>query len=69
MLKKNYLMANNLSSLVDSAENGHLTFHTDIDVMSEALQQQLGVDQIPAGDYPAIVLGDTAIYIQFSTRM
>lgn len=59
------LISNNLSSIVDSAENGFLTFHADIGVNSEHLVNVLGFDLIPAGRYPAIILGDTAAYIQF----
>lgn len=66
MIKNSFLTTNNLSSLIDSAENGYLTFHADIDVVSEQFQKQLGFDQIPAGRYPTTTLGDSAIYVQFS---
>lgn len=67
-IKKNFITANNLSSLIDSAENGFITFHADIDVESAELQKQLGFDQIPAGRYPATTLQDSSIYIQFNEK-
>lgn len=42
-----------------------LANHADIGVNSEHLVNVLGFDLIPAGRYPAIILGDTAAYIQF----
>lgn len=67
-IRNNFLTSNNLSSLIDSAENGYLTFHADIDVVSKKLQEQLGFDQIPAGRYPATIFGDSAIYVQFNNK-
>lgn len=64
-VKQSFLKANNSSSLVDSAENGYLTFHADIEIESKKLQEILGSDLIPAGRYPASNLGDSAIYVQF----
>lgn len=65
MIKNSFLTTNNLSSLIDSAKNGYLTFHADIDVISEQFQRQLGFEQIPAGRYPTTILGDSVIYVQF----
>ena len=65
MLKTDFLLDNDLASLCDSAANGYLTFHADINVLSESLQQLLGVELIPAGRYQATTLGDSAIYVQF----
>lgn len=64
-IKCNFLIENDLPSLIDSAKNGSLSFHADIEVLSEQLQRQLGFTQIPAGKYPAMILGDTAIYVRF----
>ena len=67
-IRNNFLTSNNLSSLIDSAEDGYLTFHADIDVVSKKLQEELGFDQIPAGRYPATTFGDSAIYVQFNNK-
>lgn len=68
-LKNDFLLSNDLSSLLDSAENGFLTFHADINVESDSLQELIGFNQIPAGRYPASALGDSAIFIKFLGTM
>ena len=60
-----YLTANNLSSIIDSVHDGYLTFDADIDVVDSSLRKTLGFNQIAAGRYEIISLGDTAVYVQF----
>lgn len=60
-----YLTANNLSSIIDSVHDGYLTFDADIDVIDGSLRKTLGFNQIAAGRYEIISLGDTAVYVQF----
>ena len=64
-VSNSYLTTNNLSALIDSAKHGYLTLHDDIDIMDTSMQSTLGFTQIPADRYPAMLLGDSAIYIQF----
>lgn len=60
-----YLTANNLGSTIDSVHDGYLTFDADIDVIDGSLRKTLGFNQIAAGRYEIISLGDSAIYVQF----
>lgn len=65
-ISNSFLTANNLSSIVlDSVHDGYLTFDADIDIVDGSLRKTLGFNQIPAGRYEIISLGDSAVYIEF----
>ena len=62
------LYANNAGEIIDSAENGAMTFHKDFNIYSEKIMDFVGADLIPAGRYTATVTkykGKDVVYIYF----
>lgn len=60
------LYANNAGELIDSAENGAMTFHADFNIYSEEIAAFAGTDLIPAGRYSTTITeynGKDMVYI------
>lgn len=62
------LYANNAGELIDSAENGAMTFHADFNIYSDKIAEFAGTDLIPAGRYSTTIKkynGKDMVYIYF----
>ena len=62
------LYANNAEELIDSAQNGAMTFHADFNIYSQTIEEFIGADLIPAGRYTTTITkyeGVNMVYIYF----
>ena len=66
------LYKSNAGEVVDSAQNGAVTFHADCEIMDKELAEIIGTDLIPAGRYQASLTtykGDRVVCVNFGTTL